>query len=65
MTVISVPQAFNEEDLYVDLRSIVDAPLYLKCEDLNFAGSIKLTAATEMVEAPVRDGVLQPSSVLI
>src|SRR3712207_4770362 len=65
VTVISVPQAFNEEDLYVDLRSIVDAPLYLKCEGFNFAGSIKLKAATEMVEAAERDGVLKPDSVLI
>ena len=65
MTVISVPQAFNEDDLYVDLRSILDAPLYLKCEGFNFAGSIKLKAATEMVEAAERDGVLTPESVLI
>ena len=65
MTVISVPQAFNEDDLYVDLRSIVDSPLYLKCEGFNFAGSIKLKAAAEMVESAERDGVLTPDSVLI
>ena len=65
MTVISVPQAFNEDDLYVDLRSIFDDPLYLKCEGFNFAGSIKLKAATEMVEAAERDGVLTPDSILI
>ena len=65
MTVISVPQAFNEDDLYVDLRSIVDSPLYLKCEGFNFAGSIKLKAAVEMVEAAERDGVLTPDSVII
>ena len=65
MTVISVPQAFNEDDLYVDLRSIFDDPLYLKCEGFNFAGSIKLKAATEMVEAAERDGILTPDSVLI
>ena len=49
--VISVPQAFNEEELYVDLRSIFGHSLFLKCEGFNFAGSIKLKAATEMVEA--------------
>jgi cysteine synthase A len=65
VTVISVPQAFNEDDLYVDLRSIVDSPLYLKCEGFNFAGSIKLKAAVEMVEAAERDGVLTPDSVII
>ena len=65
MPVISVPQAFNEDDLYVDLRSIIGHSLYLKCEGFNFAGSIKLKAATEMVEAADRNGVLTPSSVLV
>ena len=65
MTVISVPQAFNEDDLYVDLASIFDVPLYLKCEGFNFAGSIKLKAATEMVEAAERDGVLTEDSIII
>jgi 2,3-diaminopropionate biosynthesis protein SbnA len=65
VTVISVPQAFNEEELYVDLRSIFAHPLFLKCEGFNFAGSIKLKAATEMVEAADRDGVLTPHSILV
>ena len=65
MSVISVPQAFNEEELYVDLRSIFAHPLYLKCEGFNFAGSIKLKAATEMVEAAERDGLLRPDSILV
>ena len=65
MTVITAPQAFDEEDLYVDLRSMFDHPLYLKCEGFNFAGSIKLKAATEMVEAAERDGLLHEDSILI
>ena len=65
MTVISVPLDFNEEELYVDLRSIFRHSLFLKCEGFNFAGSIKLKAATEMVEAAERAGVLTPGSVLI
>ncbi len=63
--VISVPYAFNEDELYVDLQSIFGQPLYLKCEGFNFAGSIKLKAAAEMVEAADRDGVLTPQSVLV
>jgi 2,3-diaminopropionate biosynthesis protein SbnA len=63
--VISVPQDFNEEELYVDLRSIFGHSLFLKCEGFNFAGSIKLKAATEMVTAAERDGVLRPGSVLV
>jgi hypothetical protein len=39
--------------------------LSLKCEGFNFAGSIKLKAAIEMVEAAERDGVLTPRSVLV
>jgi N-(2-amino-2-carboxyethyl)-L-glutamate synthase len=65
VTVISDPQAFNEEDLYVDLRSIFGHSLFLKCEGFNFAGSIKLKAAREMVDAAEREGVLRQGSVLV
>ncbi|GAA1306655.1 2,3-diaminopropionate biosynthesis protein SbnA [Pseudonocardia xinjiangensis] len=65
MPVISVPQAFNEDELYVDLRRIYGRSLFLKCEGFNFAGSIKLKAASEMVEAAERDGLLRPGSILI
>ncbi|MFB6958915.1 2,3-diaminopropionate biosynthesis protein SbnA [Streptomyces sp. NPDC056309] len=65
MPVISTPQAFNEDDLYVDLEKIFEYPLFLKCEGFNFAGSIKLKAALEMVESAERDGLLTPDSVLV
>jgi N-(2-amino-2-carboxyethyl)-L-glutamate synthase len=65
VTVISVPQGFNEDDLYVDLRPTFGHPLFLKCEGFNFAGSIKLKAATEMVEAAERDGRLTPDTILV
>ena len=65
MSVISVPQAFNEDDLYVDLHSIFGRSLFLKCEGFNFAGSVKLKAAAEMVEAADRDGTLTPGSILV
>ena len=61
MPVISVPHAFHEDELYVDLRSIFGHSLFLKCEGFNFAGSIKLKAATAMVEAAERDGSLTPA----
>jgi 2,3-diaminopropionate biosynthesis protein SbnA len=63
--VVSVPHEFNEEELYVDLRRIVGYSLFLKCEGFNFAGSIKLKAATVMVAAAERDGVLKPGSILV
>lgn len=65
MPVISAPHAFNESRLYVDLQPILGRRLYLKCEGFNFAGSIKLKAATEMVESAERDGHLTPASVLV
>jgi 2,3-diaminopropionate biosynthesis protein SbnA len=65
MPVISEPTQFNEEELYVDLRAALGLPLYLKCEGFNFAGSIKMKAATEMVAAAEREGRLRPGSVLV
>src|SRR3954452_12680842 len=65
VAVISSAQDFNKDDLYVDLRSIFGRSLFLKCEGFNFAGSIKLKAATEMVEAAERDGLLTPDSILV
>jgi N-(2-amino-2-carboxyethyl)-L-glutamate synthase len=65
VTIISTPQGFNEEELYVDLEPTFGRSLFLKCEGFNFAGSIKLKAASEMIEAAERDGVLTPGSVLV
>jgi len=65
MTIITAPQQYNEEQLYVDLNPVIGHSLYLKCEGFNFAGSIKLKAATEMVEAAERDGTLGPGSILV
>ena len=65
VTIISTPQGFNEEELYVDLGSTFGQSLFLKCEGFNFSGSIKLKAATEMVEAAEREGILTPGSVLV
>jgi Cysteine synthase len=50
--IISTPQGFNEEELYVDLEPTFGRSLFLKCEGFNFAGSIKLKAASEMMRRP-------------
>ena len=65
MPVISTPQAYNEDQLFVDLRSVFGQSLFLKCEGFNFAGSVKLKAAAEMVEAAEREGLLRPDSILV
>ncbi|KOX03063.1 cysteine synthase [Streptomyces sp. NRRL B-3648] len=51
--------------MFVDLESIFGYRLYLKCEGFNFAGSIKLKAANEMVQSAERDGRLRPDSILV
>ncbi|MGC4746964.1 2,3-diaminopropionate biosynthesis protein SbnA [Micromonospora sp. DT201] len=63
--IITGPEQFNVENLYVDLSGIFGRTLHLKCEGFNFAGSVKLRAAVEMVEAAERSGELLPGSVLI
>jgi cysteine synthase A len=49
----------------VDLRPSFGRPLFLKCEGLNFAGSIKLKPAAEMVNAAEQAGTLTPRSILV
>ncbi|MGW3658118.1 hypothetical protein ACWD6R_21600 [Streptomyces sp. NPDC005151] len=65
MPIVDAPEQFNQEDLYLDLHSTMDLPVYLKCEGFNFADSIKLKAATEMVDAAERQGLLSSDSILI
>jgi N-(2-amino-2-carboxyethyl)-L-glutamate synthase len=65
MPIITDPQDFRQEQLYVDLRPIFGQSLFLKVEGFNFAGSIKLKAAAEMVKAAERAGTLTPDSILV
>ncbi|MEU0743781.1 2,3-diaminopropionate biosynthesis protein SbnA [Streptomyces sp. NPDC006134] len=65
MPVISAPEDFNVDDLYVDLQWISGRPLHLKCEGFNFAGSIKLKAAAEMIARAERSGELRPGDGLV
>ena len=64
MTIISAPQQFNTDDLFVDLRAIVKHDLFLKVEGMNFAGSVKLKAAASMIEAAQAKGLLSPLSLI-
>ena len=65
MPIISAPQEFNEDDLYIDLRTVLGTSLFLKCEGFNFSGSIKLKPALAMVEAAELSGALTPGSILV
>lgn len=65
MTVITTPQAYDESGLFVDLEPSLATPLYLKVEGFNFAGSVKIKAAAEMVERAEREGLLTPDSIIV
>lgn len=65
MPVISAPHEFDVSDLFVDLHPIFARHLYLKVEGFNFAGSIKLKAAREIVAQAEAAGVLGPGSTLV
>ncbi|WP_020657365.1 2,3-diaminopropionate biosynthesis protein SbnA [Amycolatopsis benzoatilytica] len=65
MTVITRAEDFNADDLYVDLEPVLGQALHLKCEGFNFAGSIKLKAAQQMVSAAEDRGMLRPGSTIV
>ncbi|MFF7633329.1 2,3-diaminopropionate biosynthesis protein SbnA [Kitasatospora sp. NPDC008050] len=65
MPIITAPQDFNVEDLYVDLGPVLGTGLHLKCEGFNFAGSIKLKAAAAMVAQAEESGLLTERSILV
>ncbi|MFE0508421.1 2,3-diaminopropionate biosynthesis protein SbnA [Streptomyces sp. NPDC058964] len=65
MTVITAAHELLDSDVYIDLRARLGLPLHLKCEGFNFAGSIKIQPAAQMVESAQRDGLIGPNSVLI
>jgi N-(2-amino-2-carboxyethyl)-L-glutamate synthase len=63
--IVSSPLGFNVGDLYIDLFEITGRRLMLKCEGFNFAGSIKIKAAVEMVDEGEREGRFAPGDTLI
>jgi cysteine synthase A len=65
MTVITAPEQFNTDRLFVDLTSTLGHSVMLKIEGFNFAGSVKLKAATAMVEGAEQDGTLKPGDTII
>ncbi|TGB13248.1 2,3-diaminopropionate biosynthesis protein SbnA [Streptomyces sp. MZ04] len=65
MTVITRPEEFNVADLYVAMEPMFGRSLYLKCEGFNFAGSVKLKAALEMIGTAERAGVLRPGTTIV
>ncbi|EDY49095.1 2,3-diaminopropionate biosynthesis protein SbnA [Streptomyces clavuligerus] len=65
MTIISAPHELVNSDTYVDLRAVLDRRLYLKCEGMNFGGSVKMRAAVAMVAEAERRSLLGAGTALI
>ncbi|MFE1872685.1 2,3-diaminopropionate biosynthesis protein SbnA [Streptomyces sp. NPDC059496] len=65
MRSISAPHHLTDSDLFIDLAPVLGHALHMKCEGLNFGGSIKLRAAASMIAAAERDHLLREDSVLV
>ncbi|HEY3607340.1 MAG TPA: 2,3-diaminopropionate biosynthesis protein SbnA [Pseudonocardiaceae bacterium] len=65
MTATLGPHELIQPDFFVDLGPLVGHELHLKCEGMNFGGSIKLRTAASMIAAAERDALIGPDSVLI
>ncbi|WP_043465702.1 2,3-diaminopropionate biosynthesis protein SbnA [Kitasatospora sp. MBT66] len=65
MAVISAPHELSDANTYLALESVVGRQLHMKCEGLNFGGSVKMRAAVAMVAAAEKAGLIGPDSVLI
>ncbi|MBT2675088.1 2,3-diaminopropionate biosynthesis protein SbnA [Streptomyces sp. ISL-14] len=65
MPIIRSPHELVDSDLYIDLEPVLGHALHVKCEGLNFGGSIKMKAAANMIAAAERDNLLRDDSVLI
>lgn len=65
MTVITAADQFNVPDLFIDLEPLFGERLLLKCEGMNFAGSIKYKTAVNMLDDAARSGRIRSGSTLI
>lgn len=65
MTIVRTPDAFDVDDLYIDIGDWFGMDLLIKCEGLNFPGSIKLKPARRMIDEAERSGRLVPGSRII
>lgn len=64
MTVISAPPDLPSQDIFVRLGPEFGR-LFLKCEGLNFASSVKLKSARQMVNEGEREGRIRPGATLV
>ncbi|WP_433400525.1 2,3-diaminopropionate biosynthesis protein SbnA [Streptomyces sp. CA-146814] len=62
---LSCPSEYAPDGVYIDLSALFGRHVHVKCEGLNLAGSVKIKAAAEMVDAAERTGILKPGGKFI
>ncbi|MFD7292176.1 2,3-diaminopropionate biosynthesis protein SbnA [Streptomyces sp. NPDC059897] len=62
---LSSPSEYAPDGVYIDLSAHFGQHVHVKCEGLNLAGSVKVKAAAEMVDAAERTGLLKPGGKVI
>ncbi|MFE6975512.1 2,3-diaminopropionate biosynthesis protein SbnA [Streptomyces sp. NPDC057682] len=65
MPVVTGAHELLDTEVFVDLSGPLGVNLHLKCEGLNFAGSVKIRSATWMVAAAERSGLIGPDTTLV
>ncbi|WP_433790742.1 2,3-diaminopropionate biosynthesis protein SbnA [Actinoplanes sp. CA-252034] len=65
MPVVSAPYEFLNPDVYLDLKPTIGRNLVVKCEGLNFGGSVKMRAAAAMVARAERDNLITGDTRLV
>lgn len=63
--VVTSPEQFHEDALFVDVQRQTGRRVLVKTEGLNFAGSIKLKAALSMIDAALEKGELRPGMTIV
>lgn len=59
------PDDFLGPDVFVSLQPVINRPLYLKCDGLNFGWSIKLRTAKSMIDCAEEMGRLRPGATIV
>lgn len=63
--VVTAPEEFHEDALFVDVQPQTGRRLLVKAEGLNLAGSIKLKAAVSMLDTALEAGELRPGMTVV
>ena len=61
MVIAHSPEEISSPDVFLSLKDLCVAPVYIKCEGLNICGSIKLRTATHILDHLENEGLVGPA----